>query len=293
MRKIVLLVFCVVYSLAGYCQNFDEPKGKPTVFIDYFKRSGDAPFSWVEGLRNTVIEGIQKMERVILIDVDAQDALRIESQRRLSANISSGDDNEMDRLSVMEELGAQFIITGQVSSMTAAYKTRDGKGYYDGSVSYTLKVINPKNGTLIGTKTFQHSGLTGGTGGNKEEAIANTIKSAVYSMRDFVDEYFKMEGTILEVNSEKKGKAEEVYINLGSMNGVKEAQKFTVYAIREVAGREAKKEIGRLTVKAVEGDDISLCKVQKGGEEIMKAIRDEQPIKIVSREQTLMGGIFN
>ena len=112
-------------------------------------------------------------------------------------------------------------------------------------------------------------------------------------MRDFVDEYFKMEGTILEVNSEKKGKAEEVYINLGSMNGVKEAQKFTVYAIREVAGREAKKEIGRLTVKAVEGDDISLCKAQKGGEEIMKAIRDEQPIKIVSREQTLMGGIFN
>ena len=293
MRKIVLLVFFVVYSLAGYCQNFDEPKGKPTVFIDYFKRSSDAPFSWVEGLRNTVIEGIQKMERVILIDVDAQDALRIESQRRSSANISSGDDNEMDRLSVMEELGAQFIITGQVSSMTAAYKTRDGKGYYDGSVSYTLKVINPKNGTLIGTKTFQHSGLTGGTGGNKEEAIANTIKSAVYSMRDFVDEYFKMEGTILEVNSEKKGKAEEVYINLGSMNGVKEAQKFTVYAIREVAGREAKKEIGRLTVKAVEGDDISLCKVQKGGEEIMKAIRDEQPIKIVSREQTLMGGIFN
>ena len=280
MRKIVLLVLCVVYSLVGYCQNFDEPKGKPTVFIDYFKRSSDAPFSWVEGLRNTVIEGIQKMERVILIDVDAQDALRIESQRRSSANISSGDDNEMDRLSVMEELGAQFIITGQVSSMTAAYKTRDGKGYYDGSVSYTLKVINPKNGTLIGTKTFQHSGLTGGTGGNKEEAIANTIKRAVYSMR-------------LEVNSEKKGKAEEVYINLGSMNGVKAAQKFTVYAIREVAGREAKKEIGRLTVKAVEGDDISLCKVQKGGEEIMKAIRDEQPIKIVSREQTLMGGIFN
>ena len=64
MRKIVLLVFCVVYSLAGYSQNFDEPKGKPTVFIDYFKRSSDAPFSWVEGLRNTVIEGIQKMERL-------------------------------------------------------------------------------------------------------------------------------------------------------------------------------------------------------------------------------------
>lgn len=290
----MLLVCCVVYSLVGFSQDFDEPKGKPTVFIDYFNRSVDAPFAWVEGLRNTVIEGIQKMERVILIDVDAQDALRIESQRRASANISSGEDNEMDRLSAMEQLGAQYIITGQVSSMTAAYKKdKDGKGYYDGSVSYTLKVINPKNGTLIGTKTFQHSGLTGATGANKEEAVANTIKSAVYSMRDFVDEYFKMEGTILEVNSEKKGKAEEVYINLGSMHGVKDAQKFTVYVVREIAGREAKKEIGRLTVKEVEGDDISLCKVQKGGEEILKAIRNEQPIKIISRAQTLMGGIFN
>lgn len=293
MRKILLLVVCALCSLAGYCQNFDEPKGKPTVFIDYFKRSSDSPFAWVEGLRNTVIEGIQKMERVILIDVDAQDALRIEAQRRSSANISSGDDNEMDRLAVMEQLGAQFIITGQVSSMTAAYKSKDGKGHYDGSVSYTLKVINAKNGTLVGTKTFQHSGLTGGTGANKEEAIANTITYAVHSMRDFVDEYFKMEGTILEVNSEKKGKAEEVYINLGTMHGVKDAQKFTVYVVREVAGREAKREIGRLTVKAVEGDDISLCKVQKGGEEIMKAIREELPIKIVSRVQTLMGGIFN
>lgn len=294
MKKVLLLVFCLVCSLTGFSQDFDQPKGKPTVFIDYFKRSAEAPFAWVEGLRNTVIEGIQKMERVILIDVDAQDALRIESQRRSSSNATAGDDNEMDRLAVMEQLGAQYIITGQVSSMTAAYKKdKEGKGYYDGSVSYTLKVVDPKNGTLIGTKTFQHSGLTGSTGASKEEAVANTVKSAVYSMRDFVDDCFKMEGTILEVNSEKKGKAEEVYINLGSMNGVKEAQKFTVYAVREVAGREAKKEIGRLTVKAVEGDDISLCKVQKGGEEIMKAIRNEQPIKIISRGQTLMGGIFN
>lgn len=294
MRKILLILFCLSYVAAGYAQNFDDPKGKSTVFIDYFRRSGDVPFAWVEGLRNSVIEGIQKMERVILIDVDAQDALRIEAQRRSSENISAGEDNEMERLSAMSELGAQYIITGHVSSMTATYKKNsDGKGYYDGSVSYTLKVTKTQNGTLVGTKTFQHAGLTGGRGGNKEEAIANTFVYAVSSMRDFVDEYFKMEGTILEVNAEKKGKAEEVYINLGSMHGVKEAQKFTVYVAREVAGRTAKKEIGRLTTKTVEGEDISLCKVQKGGEEIMQAINDGQTIMIISREQTLMGGLFN
>ena len=294
MRKILLILFCLCYVAAGYAQSFDEPKGKPTVFIDYLRRSGNIPFGWVEGLRNSVIEGIQKMERVILIDVDSQDALRIEAQRRSTENISAGEDNEMDRLSAMNELGAQYIITGHVSSMTAtSKKDSEGKTYYDGSVTYTLKVTKSQNGTLIGTKTIQHAGLTGGRGGNKEEAIANTITYAVHSMRDFVDEYFKMEGTILEVNVEKKGKAEEVYINLGSMHGVKDAQKFTVYVAREVAGRLAKKEIGRLTTKTVEGEDISLCKVQKGGEEIMKAINDGQTLMIVSREQTLMGGLFN
>lgn len=294
MRKIALTLFCLVCVLAGYGQNMDEPKGKPTVFIDYFKRSANVPFAWVEGLRNSVIEGIQNMERVILIDVDAQDALRIEAQRRSADNISAGEDNEMDRLAAMNELGAQYIITGQVASMNATWKKNsDNKGYYDGAVVYTLKVINPKNGTLIGTKSFKHSGLSGGTGANKEEAITNTLAYAKSGMRDFVDEYFKMEGTILEVNSEKKGKAEEVYINLGTMHGVKEAQKFTVYTTREIAGRVAKKEIGRLTVKAVEGEDISLCKVQKGGEEVMNAIRNEQPILIISREQTLMGGLFH
>lgn len=288
-----MLVILFFFSswLTAFAQDMsDQPKGKPTVYIDYFSRSNNVPFVLSEGLRNNVIQGIQKMSRVILIDVDSNDALRVESQRRSSYNASAGDDNEMDRLAVMSQLGAQYIISGLVTSMTSAWKTnKDGKGYYSGTVAYTLKVINPKDGTLVGTQTYTHNG----SGETRDASIDDACKSASSNMSGFVDEYFKMEGTILEINKEKKGKAEEVYINLGTLHGVIENQKFDVYIVREIAGRVSRKEVGRLNVKDVEGEDISLCRVNKGGEEIMAAFNEERQIVIISRGQTLAGEIGN
>lgn len=248
------------------------------------------PFAWVEGLRSSIIEGIHKTDRVVLIDVDSQEALFVEAQSRSAEEYSGEEEDGTERFASMNNLGAQYIVTAQVAAMNTTWKKdSDGKGHYDAAVNYTLKVISPQNGALIGTKSVQ---LTG-RGGKKDEAIANALTYSIISTRDFVDDYFKIEGTILEVSTQKKGKAEEVYIDLGSLMGVQEAQKFTVYSEREIAGRVARKEIGRLTVKTIEGEEISLCKVQKGGEDIMQAIENGQRIIIISREQTLMGGLFH
>lgn len=293
MKKILIATTLFLsVTAATFAQDMiDEPKGKSTVFIDYFKRSKDVPASLVESLRGKVIEGIQAMDRVVLIDVDSQDALRIESSRRSSESIDDGGD--MERLKEMKDLGAQYIINGVVTMMSSSKKTNDkGKIYYQGSVAYTLKVINTANGTLVGTKTFNHDGLTSYTGDTPEEAITKTCGYAKTYMEDFIDEHFKLEGNILEIGSEKKGKAEEVYINLGSMHGVQKDQKFVVYLEREIAGRKSKKEIGRLSVKAVEGDDISMCKVAKGGEEIKQALGEGSTLTVISRKQTFMGSLL-
>lgn len=97
----MVLALCALFSSPAFAQEATEPAGKPNVFIDYFKRSSDVPFVWVEGLRNHVIEGIHKLDRVQLIDVDSKDVLRIEKERRESEDISAGDDNDMNRLAVM------------------------------------------------------------------------------------------------------------------------------------------------------------------------------------------------
>lgn len=276
--KSIAAVFVCLFSILNV---YAQETGKPSVYIDYFTRSTSVPFVWVEGLRNHVIEGIQNMDRVILTDVDSQDALRIEKERRESGELSSGEDNDMERVAAMSQLGANYIIQGFVSSMTTnKEKLNDGSTYYSASIAYTLKVINPKDGTLVGSKTFKHGeGITDiSTGDTQDEAISRASAKAVKAVRDFIDENFKLEGTILEISKVKKDDAKEVYISLGSAHGVSEDTYFSVCVTRQIAGRTSFKEIGRLKVIAVEGEDISLCEVKKGGEEIKSAVDAKQNV---------------
>ena len=166
--------------------------------------------------------------------------------------------------------------------VTTINKTDDGKYYYTATCAYTLKVINPADGKLVTTKTFKHGdGITDiVTADTKDEAVAKVCRYAVKSVRALVDDAFKIQGTILEVSAVKKDEAKEVYISLGSDNGVGEGAYFGVYVTREVAGRVSRKEIGQLKVKAVEGGDISLCEVKKGGKEIKAAIDGGQTVVI-------------
>lgn len=297
----MVLALCALFSAPAFAQEATEPAGKPNVFIDYFKRSSDVPFVWVEGLRNHVIEGIHKLDRVQLIDVDSKDVLRIEKERRESEDISAGDDNDMNRLAVMQQEGANFLIQGTVSSMTAnREKMDDGSIYYSASIAYTLKLVDPKTGKLVGTKSFQHGGAIAdvATGSTPDEAIADASAKAVKAVRVFIDENFKVQGTILEISEVKKDKAKKVYISLGSDNGVSEGTYFAVFVLRKVAGRDSRKEIGRLAVEAVEGGDLSLCDVKKGDKEIKQAMDAGQDIiiELIPRPTGIFGkaaGVIN
>ncbi len=266
---------------------------KSNVFIDYFTRPSSVPFLWAETLRSNVIEGIIATNRVELIDVDSQEALAVEKERRESGELSSGGD--MERLKAMVGEGANYLIQGTVSSITTTRnKLESGSVYYAATCAYTLKLINPADGKLVVTKTYKHGdGLTNiVTGDTEDEAVAKLCKQAVKAMRNFVEEAFKIEGIILEVSSEKKGKADEVYISLGSDNGLAEGAYFDVCVERQVAGRTSQKIIGELKVKAVEGCDISLCEVTKGGEEILAALKGEQKLVIKSKEKLKAGDKF-
>lgn len=277
--RAIMLMFCVGSALSGYSQ--EETAGKPNVFIDYFTRSTSVPFLWAENLRSCVIEGINNTNRVDLIDVDSQDALRVEQARRESGELSDG--NDMERLAVMTQQGANFLIQGTVTSITTSTsKLDDGTIYYTATCAYTLKVINPKDGKLVSTKTFKHGDgiMDGVTGDTKDEAVSKVCKKAIKAVRELVEDAFKLQGTILEIAVEKRDKAEEVYISLGAAHGVGPDAWFSVCVARTVAGRQSLKEIGRLKVKDVEGDDLTLCEVKKGEKEILAAFKGGQELVV-------------
>ena len=78
-------------------------------------------------------------------------------------------------------------------------------------------------------------------------------------------------------------KTKELYIDVGS-RFIGEDVHFDVFIIGQVAGRETRKQIGRIRVRETLGDDISLCKVQKGGKDIKAAFDRGDAIVAISTD---------
>lgn len=284
----------IVFSallLAG-C-SFAADAAKPNVYIDYFRAPNGINTTWVECVRNNVIEGIHNLNRVNLIDVDSNEALRIEDERRHQDNIQAGED--IERMAVMKQEGANYIINGRVSSIDVVKNTRDDGGiYYTAQINLTLKVINPNDGKLAGTATFNLGGdlLDLTTGSTPDEVVLKVAGKAKNKIRKFIEETFKLEGTVLEISKVDKDKAKMLYISIGDADGVAKDAEFEVCISRIIGNRKTNSVIGLVKVKDVEGDDISLCEVKKGDKEILAAFNAGQTLTIKSKAKSGRNPIF-
>lgn len=272
--------------LLGFFTMYGQVKEKPVVFVDYFDTPSNANKALIETLRGKVIEGIQETQRLQVIDVASHAELKDEAERRKSES-AMGDMTA--RTSEMRTLGADYIITGTIATMTATeQRDSDNKLYYKGSIHWTIKVIDAATGTLKTTQTFDHSGFTGSRGDTRDEAIAKTCDYAKNSMDNFVNETFPIEGLILKVETVKKDKAQTVYIDLGNAQGVTDGQRFNVFLETDIAGEIGRTEIGALSAKEVVSAQRTLCKVTKGGKEIQEAFQKGQKLIVISRKGTVI-----
>lgn len=280
LRKIFLTLGCVAALAAS--------AAKPNVYFDYFWYPAQGVTShWVENLRNNIIEASSELKRVNIIDVDSQPALQIEEERRHLDNAAAGED--LDRMAVMTQEGANYLVNGRVTSwLIKEHKKTDGTiDYYSAEVNVTLKVIDPSNGTLLGTKNLSlgtgFNPMDMCTGSSPDDASSDVGKVAKRKIRNFIEDSFKISGPVLEIAEEKKDEAKKLYLGVGSEDGVADGILFTIAVEREVAGRKSMKAIGEVKVKDVEGADLSLVEVKKGGKEILAAIKAGQTLTANSK----------
>ncbi len=281
-----LLSLAMVFMLAqtGFSAAAqEETKGKPNVFIDYFWRPTDVSANDAEQLRNQVIQVINETHRVTLIDVDTNSALQIEKERRESGDM--GNDSDLDRMKVMEQQGANFLVQGRITSLVVEHKkTDEGSDYYTAVINFTLKVINPNDGTLLGSESFKAGGelLNLQTANTPQEAVMKICKTAAGKTKKFIETMFPVYGKVLEADEVKKDEVKSLFISVGSDAGVKAKDKFAVKIMRTIGGRKSLKQIGEIEVSAVEGGDISAAKVKKGGKEIKSALDAGQTLVVES-----------
>lgn len=288
MKKLFLLT--VAIFLSSLYVLAQEPQGKPNVFIDYFSRPNSVPFAWAEAIRNNVMEGIQQTNRVNLIDVDSNSLLAIEKERREQDNASAGDD--MDRMKVMTQEGANFLINGIITSISTS-ANKDSKGAitsYSAVITFTLKVIDPNNGTTVFTKTYTLPKSIIGiplttffqSASSEDEAVQIAAKEAAKQMKKFVEEAFPTVGKIIELDECKGNDVKSAYINLGKDNGMAKGAKFEVRVKRMIGGNTSFKLIGEAEVTDVESENLSKCKIKRGGREIYDAFNGGQEVIVRS-----------
>lgn len=195
-----------------------------------------------------------------------------------------------DGLQVSPNDGTNIIADGTINyisitrELKAAPSKKDKVPQFYAQISLTLNLKDAATGTVLNSQVFE----VNKTGWSWFNSTDTAIKNALESLRKKVEKYYNTAypytAQILERGVEKKDKQKELYIDLGTAHGLREGTHFDVYVIGSIGGKETRKQIGRLRVKSIEGDEVSLCKVASGGKDIKAAIDTGQQLLIVSTD---------
>lgn len=190
---------------------------------------------------------------------------------------------------------ARYLVTGQISDIVASRKVktydrkdRDGREYTDTRTYYGAVVTVALNFKNLMTGEITASTISGrcseySLAKSADEAIRSALKELAEKIYEYYNDAYPIRANIIERGTEKRDKTKELYIDVGS-RFIGEDVHFGVYVVGQVAGRETRKQIGRIRVRETLGDDISLCKVQRGGKDIKAAFDRGDAIVAISTD---------
>lgn len=179
------------------------------------------------------------------------------------------------------------VITNiQAKSDSRSWRDKDDKlqisTTYTGIVEVMLTFKDARTNEVIANPTISGSGMGSSSYSDADKAIRDAIGRMSRRITEWLNKYRPLEANLIEGSTAKKDKQKEVYIDLGSSEGAFAGLRMGVYIVKNIAGHEAKSQIGKLKIEAVEGDDISRCKVQSGGKDIKAALDAGENLKVIS-----------
>ena len=271
-RRIVTLLTLMLLLVRASAQE-----GKPVVCIGEFKNNSNKNIKLLKTLRGKVIEGIDKTNRLSLVDIYTMGEMPTAK-------------NEL--VKTLGEKGIQYLIECEMNSVTGNkkryydYLKKDSADSYNAEVKFSLTMIETETGITIASNNYTSSSSSYifSKPGSIEEAVQKAMEGVSSKMNGFVSENFKIKALVkaLDQVHPKKG-VKTCYISVGQSKGVEPGQRFNVYARVEVAGERIRKMIGELKTKEVVSPTLTLCEVKEGGKEIQRFYEEEVELVVVSR----------
>ena len=192
---------------------------------------------------------------------------------------------------VVEEgnLVSDALITNiQANSSSRTWKDKDDKTHvntwYTGIVEAILTLKDAKTGEVIANPSINGHGSGNSSFDTADKAIYDAIGILSSRITSWLNKYRPLTANIIEGAAAQKNKQKEVYIDLGSSEGAFEGLHMGVFEVKNIGGHEAKSQIGKLKIEAVEGDDISRCKITSGGKDIKAALDAGERLRVLTVE---------
>ncbi|HFA49970.1 MAG TPA: hypothetical protein ENJ95_13260 [Bacteroidetes bacterium] len=237
-------------------------------------------------LFNSVVNGLRRAGRFEIVDRESLKYILNEQETVKYASSAK----TIERIEQGRIKGAQYILFGYVNTASVEKTSSTNKDkttyHYKAQTSLNIKIVNVETGEITTTTTLtEDASITiSDSGGTREEAwnkVCGEIRSAI---KEYIKNRFPMPVNIVNIESAKRGKVYEVLIDKGNGRSVAKRDEVIVYEIisMQLPGgktRDREKEIANMVVKKVEGQDFSVCKVKKGGEDLFKRLKNGSPIK--------------
>ena len=285
MRKLIMTVVLMATMAVGNAQN--EPGNMPlnvsVMELDYMMKEG--PKSELGTVVGAVLDVLA--DQTTSEEPGYSDALRASVIMALS-NVRRF--TVTDGLQVAPNDETNIIVDGTINyisitrELKMASNKRDRVPQFYAQIGLTLNVKDAVTGTVINSQVFEVNKSGWSWVNSNDTAIKKALESLRKKVGKYYDTAYPYTAHILERGVEKKDKQKELYIDLGAIHGLQEGTHFDVYIIGSIGGKETRKQIGRLKVKSIEGDEVSLCKVSSGGKDIKAAIDAGQNLLIISTD---------
>lgn len=249
-KRLHLLFLLLTTVISSFGQH------KVNVVVEKFHATDHYTSSDVSALRSKVIEALAKTQRVNIFEE--------------SSTLKPQGDDFMLLCGYLEE-----------PKVNSRQSELDGKRYtmHEAEVTYNIWVSDPKTGKVKVAYQFN-------TSGSDLDGVSNAINSACrlcqLSMNKFVEAAFPLGGSIIALDEVDDDEAKSVYIDRGSLNGIKKGLKMDVMIMQDVAGTPTPKVIGTLTAKEVT-DSRTLCSVNEGEKKIKENFDASVQMTIRSR----------
>ena len=274
MRKLLIMALCLVFGLETWAQDernarvvvgmnnltYTVKKTKTLEKVLDVLLTGEVSkdqSKYQDAVRAAILKGISQSHRMSAIDgqLSAQEAA-LPGARYVDATVST--------LSTTSKTETEYIDKDKK-------KTR-AKTYYKALIGITMQFKSAKTDEILASPTFNVTETDLSWIETEDGAMLKALDRLSYYVNRYCNRWLPLRANVLEGARDKKDKQKEVYIDLGSAEGAYKGLHMGVYTVKTVAGKEAKKQIGKLKIEEVQGDDISLCKVQSGGRDIKSAL---------------------